>query len=269
MFKIFIQYLWHCWYNYISYLVFRHGDTAIFMNYGYETEPPVGLKIEPSDETNRYYIQLYNHVCKTVNFKNKKVLEISCGRGGGSDWVYRTYKPDSYIGLDLSENGIEWCKRKFERDTLSFIVGDALNLPFDENTFDIIINVEASHCYPNQSRFFNEVSRILKKDGIFLYADFRPNDTNIHIEQLSIHEKWIKAVSNSNCFTMISDSDITNGAYIGTLMNTDKHQNLVELLPYCIRWFGRYFSACEGTAINTGFKNRTICYTSFVLTNKK
>ncbi len=149
------------------------------------------------------------------------------------------------------------------------MVGDALNLPFDVSTFDIIINVEASHCYPDQARFFSEVSRILKKDGVFLYADFRPNDMNIHIESLSVYEKWMKAVSNNTYFTLISNSDITNSAYIGTLMNTDKHQKLVELLPYCIRWFGRWFSACEGTTINTGFKNRTICYSSFVLANKK
>src|ERR1700690_3091246 len=51
--------------------------------------------------------------------------------------------------------------------------GDAENLPFEKNTFDVVINVEASHCYPNFPRFLSEVARVLRHGGHFLYADFR------------------------------------------------------------------------------------------------
>jgi len=240
--------------------VFFSDKDITFMNYGYETYPNDGLKLDPSDEPNRYYIQLYDHVCKTIDLKDKTILEISCGRGGAADWIYRTYKPTRYTGLDLSIKGINVCKRLYERDELSFVVGDALHLPFKDGEFDIVINVEASHCYPDQARFFNEVSRVLTPKGVFLYTDFRP-DTN--------YEKWFHSVKNNSNFRLVSVSDITEQVYFGTLMNSDKHAKLSKKLPWVLQYFGKRFSGCEGTYVNLGFKNKTIRYTSFVLTRKR
>ena len=54
--------------------------------------------------------------------------------------------------------------------------GDAQNLPFPDESFDAVINVEASHIYPNFERFLGEVARVLRPGGHFLYADFRNRD---------------------------------------------------------------------------------------------
>ena len=51
--------------------------------------------------------------------------------------------------------------------------GDAESLPFADESFDAVINVEASHAYPRLSRFLAEVVRVLRPGGHFLYADFR------------------------------------------------------------------------------------------------
>jgi ubiquinone/menaquinone biosynthesis C-methylase UbiE len=57
---------------------------------------------------------------------------------------------------------------------LDFVRGDAQNLHFPDQSFDAVINVEASHIYPNLERFLGEVARVLRPGGHFLYADFRP-----------------------------------------------------------------------------------------------
>ena len=49
--------------------------------------------------------------------------------------------------------------------------GSALDLPFPDASFDVVLNVEASNDYGDRRRFFREVARVLKPDGIFLYAD--------------------------------------------------------------------------------------------------
>src|SRR5690606_39272967 len=51
--------------------------------------------------------------------------------------------------------------------------GDAESLPFVGGSVDAVVNVEASHCYPNFPRFLDEVARVLKPGGHFLYADVR------------------------------------------------------------------------------------------------
>jgi ubiquinone/menaquinone biosynthesis C-methylase UbiE len=46
------------------------------------------------------------------------------------------------------------------------VQGDAQNLPFPDQSFDAVINVEASHIYPEFERFVGEVARVLPPEGI-------------------------------------------------------------------------------------------------------
>ena len=46
-------------------------------------------------------------------------------------------------------------------------------MPFPDESFDAVINVEASHSYPHFDRFLPEMTRVLRPGGHFLYADFR------------------------------------------------------------------------------------------------
>lgn len=56
---------------------------------------------------------------------------------------------------------------------MTFVHGDAENLPFPDESFDAVINVEAAHLYPDYPRFLREVARVLRPGGHFLYADLR------------------------------------------------------------------------------------------------
>ncbi|HRG56523.1 MAG TPA: class I SAM-dependent methyltransferase, partial [Lacunisphaera sp.] len=87
-----------------------------------------------------------------------------------------TLHPAHYTGLDLNPTGIAFCRRRHRVAGLDFVQGDAGNLPFADASFDAVINVEASHCYPDFPRFLAEVARVLRPGGHFLYADFRFNE---------------------------------------------------------------------------------------------
>ena len=80
-------------------------------------------------------------------------------------------KPSEMVGLDYSANAVKFANKNNARDNLTFKEGDAENLPFRDNTFDVIINVESSHCYGNMQRFVNEINRVLKPGGYFSWAD--------------------------------------------------------------------------------------------------
>jgi ubiquinone/menaquinone biosynthesis C-methylase UbiE len=57
-----------------------------------------------------------------------------------------------------------------------FVHGDAENLPFPDESFDAVVTGDASHIYPHFERFLAEVTRVLRRGGHFLYADFRNRD---------------------------------------------------------------------------------------------
>jgi len=149
------------------------GAEVVFFNFGYEQEPPMGLPLAPSDESNRYGIQLYHVTAAPIDLAGKRVLEVSCGAGGGASYIMRNLHPASYTGLDLNPANIDRCRQRHPLPGLTFVQGDAQNLPFPDASFDALINIEASHQYPDFSRFLAEAARVLRPGGHFLYADSR------------------------------------------------------------------------------------------------
>jgi ubiquinone/menaquinone biosynthesis C-methylase UbiE len=154
--------------------VTRHGAADVaFLNWGYEEDPPMALPLAPSDEPDRFCIQLYHRTATQVDLSGKRVLEVSCGHGGGAAYLVRTLRPASYTGLDLNPDGIDMCRKRHILPGLDFVQGNADDLPFADQSFDAVINIEASHCYPSLPRFLAEVARVLRPGGHFLYADIR------------------------------------------------------------------------------------------------
>ncbi|ORB74969.1 fatty-acid O-methyltransferase Mtf2 [Mycobacterium scrofulaceum] len=149
------------------------ANDIVFLNYGYEEDPPMGVPLSPPDEPNRFPIQLYHRTAAQVDLRGKHVLEVGCGHGGGASYLMRTFHPASYTGLDLNSDGIEFCRERHNVAGLEFVQGDAENLPFPDESFDAVINIESSHLYARFPRFLTEVARVLRPNGHFLYADFR------------------------------------------------------------------------------------------------
>lgn len=149
------------------------AEDVVFLNYGYEEDPPMGVSLSPSDEPNRFLIQLYHRTAMQADLQGKRVLEVGCGHGGGASYLMRTFHPASYTGLDLNSAGIDFCRRRHDVAGLEFVQGDAEDLPFPDQSFDVVINIESSHLYGQFPRFLTEVARVLVPGGHFLYADFR------------------------------------------------------------------------------------------------
>ena len=90
--------------------------------------------------------------------------------------VFKYMKPKTIIGVDISKDAVALCNSTYKDTGLSFETGDSENLPFKENVFDIVINVESSHCYGDIRKFLSEVNRVLKPGGFLLWTDFRTKD---------------------------------------------------------------------------------------------
>ncbi len=115
--------------------------------------------------------RLYDQVAGGTDLTGSTVVEVGCGPGAGSAYLARTYSPASYLGVDLSKKMIAWCRERHDVANLRFMQGDAQALPVASGSVDVVVNVESSHCYPSRLRFFEEVKRILRPGGLFLFAD--------------------------------------------------------------------------------------------------
>jgi ubiquinone/menaquinone biosynthesis C-methylase UbiE len=158
-------------YWYVS-LKDTHAD-VIFMNYGYADPNNQKIDLNPEEEPHRYSIQLYHHMTDSIDFKNKSVVEIGCGRGGGLSYIVKQCAPASAIGIDLCKKAVKFCSNYYKSKNLSFCHGNAQDLPLENESCDILVNVESSHRYENFEKFISEVYRVLRNDGLFLFADYR------------------------------------------------------------------------------------------------
>lgn len=151
-----------------------------FMNLGYESENPI--TINPEDQVDSSHINLYYEILQGTSLADKTVLEVGCGRGGGAYYYTKYHQPKAYTGIDLSKENITICNKQNEFDNCNFKEADAESFSFN-NIFDVIINLESSHCYRSKKAFFNNVQQSLKTDGTFIYADIRKSDKGTTIEQ--------------------------------------------------------------------------------------
>ncbi|CAF1360752.1 unnamed protein product [Adineta steineri] len=159
------------------------------MNYGFLSKDTDIKKVEVTnfdhDNPAVYCIRLYAAIIDDIVLKNLDVLEVGCGRGGGCAWTASTLEPKSLLGVDYSESGIKLCQKiHSDISNLRFEHGNAEQLPCSNDSFDVVLNVESSHCYTSMERFLNEVYRVLKPGGYFLWADFRDSGReNVLLEQ--------------------------------------------------------------------------------------
>jgi ubiquinone/menaquinone biosynthesis C-methylase UbiE len=139
------------------------------LNYGFSSEPEDS--VIAADEPEFYCLRLYEHTVRGTPLAGRSVLEVSCGRGGGASFVSRTFAPQRYVGVDLSEENVRLARARAARSGVEFVVGQAEQLDFPDESFDAIINIEASHLYDDRGRFFAEALRVLRPGGYFCYTD--------------------------------------------------------------------------------------------------
>ena len=90
--------MFRAWYWYVNKA--DKNAEVLFMNYGYH-DADDRVELEKHDEPNRYSVQLYHRLAKTVDIKDKNIVEVGCGRGGGLAYIANRFSPLSALGVDL------------------------------------------------------------------------------------------------------------------------------------------------------------------------
>ena len=150
------------------------GAASFFLNYGYVSlgEGDESCFEIPAEVFNRNSVRLAFELIGSTQLNGCKVLDVGCGRGGTVALLAETFGALA-SGVDLSPHAIAFCRNTHGHAT-RFEVGDAEHLPFEDDSFEVVMNMESSHTYPNLRAFFAEVRRVLAQGGIFLYTDLLP-----------------------------------------------------------------------------------------------
>lgn len=99
--------------------------------------------------------------------KKKSVLDLGCSDGYGSFFIAE--KTKKTIGVDNNENAITEAQKKYNSPELTFMVGDALSLLW-ENEFDLVVSFQVVEHIQDVNLYFQNVKKVLKKNGIFILS---------------------------------------------------------------------------------------------------
>ncbi len=99
--------------------------------------------------------------------KGMKILDVGCGTGFFSRYLLGDSKEIQVIGLDADKSFIEYAKKETLKQNreIDFVYGDALYLPFDNDSFDVVVSHTFLTSVMDYQRALEEMKRVCKKDG--------------------------------------------------------------------------------------------------------
>ena len=113
-------------------------------------------------------------LANTIDLNGLNVLDVGCGLGGPCRMLADEYNCQA-TGIDLSNEYIRTANKLSELVNLhnktTFIQGNATELPFEDNTFDVVWTQHVQMNIPDKKKFYSEINRVLKLGGHFLFYD--------------------------------------------------------------------------------------------------
>ena len=135
------------------------------------------------DEIAKGYNELYGEeqlkkweiAKKLINLsKNDRVLDLGCGTGLITEKISK--KVDSIVGLDLSE---EMIKNSIKRNNISYVVGNAKKLPFENNEFDKVVSFTVIQDIDKWDYVLKEIKRVSKGEILITVLKRKKNLTEL------------------------------------------------------------------------------------------
>ena len=120
--------------------------------------------------------------------ESKKVLDLACGSGYGTHYLAPFVK--QIVGVDCSEEAVEYGRRRYAHPSVTFEVMDACNLSFPDGYFDVVCSFEAIEHVRNFETYLAEVRRVLKHDGIYFVSTPCVSKTTEHPENPFHFQEW-------------------------------------------------------------------------------
>ncbi|UCE07675.1 MAG: class I SAM-dependent methyltransferase [bacterium] len=158
----------------------------------------------------------YAQKLKSRGFQKGKMIDVGCGAGGTAVVLAKMFADCEVVGIDLSEpllkiaEGSNQAAQLGER--IKFEKADVQQIPYPDNSFDVVINLNMVHLVEDPISMLNEMERILKPDGFLFIADLRRS-------WLGIIEKEIKSsLTLSEASELFKQSSLREGVFSSSFL---------------------------------------------------
>lgn len=118
-------------------------------------------------------------ILKEMNFSEGKVLDVGCGFAAVAIEIAKAFPHAEITGIDLSEPLLQKGKDFIEASSLSEQItlekADVQAIPFEAESFDVVINTFLLHIVEDPIKMLNEIERVTATNGKILISDLNRN----------------------------------------------------------------------------------------------
>jgi ubiquinone/menaquinone biosynthesis C-methylase UbiE len=202
-----------------------------------------------------YFLALRQVPIDLHDYADKSVLDVGCGMGAGLNFLARVVDARSMVGLDLSPKAIERANASLSRrSNLRYVEGDAERIPFDDNSFDVVVNIESAHNYPDLGKFLDEVTRVLKPGGYLTLLDLCSPQR---------HQQLTLLKQTHSGLVWIHDSDVSAQVKAGIARRLAPGSHFrrgfdEKRMPLLARWIGEHARAVAFGGVFAGHPDTTL-----------
>lgn len=122
-------------------------------------------------------------VSRLQDKKYANILEIACGTGRVTKHLARSVKHDTITATDLNADMISVAKNIVQNDTIKWMPADAMALPFDDDSFDLVVMQFGIMFFPDKEKGLREAYRVLKHGGKLIYNTWDKAEANEAIHE--------------------------------------------------------------------------------------
>ena len=110
-------------------------------------------------------------------FGGGRILDAGCGFGTTAIVLAQAFPRSEVVGIDLSEPLLALARQTAQASglgkRLAFEKADVQQIPYDDDAFDALINLQMLHIVEDPVAMLDEMERVLGPDGFLLMADIR------------------------------------------------------------------------------------------------
>ena len=132
-----------------------------------ETYPQSVYNTEIRQKKAKTIIAVLNDFLGT-DFRSFFILDIGCSTGAITHYLSDYF--GEVIGIDVDEPAIQYARENFTKDNITFNMGDAMDIGFPENSFDVVICAHVYEHVPDAERLMNEIHGVLKPGGVCYFS---------------------------------------------------------------------------------------------------
>ena len=130
--------------------------------------------IAGADEFHVRGAKVSEELANSIDLNGLNILDVGCGLGGPCRMLADVYNCRT-TGIDLSNEYIRTANKLSElvhlNNKTTFIQGNATELPFQDNSFDVVWTQHVQMNIPDKKKFYSEINRVLQKGGYFIFYD--------------------------------------------------------------------------------------------------